>query len=116
MQKKSQKTKAFVPLIGFIVLVILAAFSFLVSPRVLRWATTAHVMFGSFQVFPVSLPAEWPLIVRQLVVAFVIFLGLFVLAMIAILPFMGGSNPDEEFSKEAREHIREEYKKRTKRR
>ena len=118
--KKATKTReqvnAFVPLVGFIVLVILAAFAYLVSSRALRWVTTAHVTLGMFTVLPVSFPGEWPSFVPQLVVGFVIFLALFVVAMIAILPFMGGSNPDQEFSKDAREYVREEYKKRTKRR
>jgi hypothetical protein len=116
MQKKDEKAKAFVPLIGFIVLVILAAFAFVVSPRALQWVTTSHLTLGMFTVLPVSFPGDWPSFVPQLVVAFVIFLALFVVAMIAILPFMGGSNPDEEFSKGARDYVREEHKRRTKRR
>lgn len=116
MQKKKEKVNAFVPLIGFILLVILAAFSYLISSSALRWVTTAHLTLGMFAVLPLSFPGEWPSFVPQLVVGFVIFLALFVLAMIAILPFMGGSNPDEEFSKDAREYVRDEYKRRTKRR
>jgi flagellar basal body-associated protein FliL len=115
-RKAKEQANAFVPLIGFIVLVILAVFAFLVSGSALRWVTTAHLTVGMFDVLPMSFPGDWPSFVPQLIVGFVIFLVLFVLAMIAILPFMGGSNPDEEFSKDARDYVREEYKRRTKRR
>jgi hypothetical protein len=78
------------PLIGFIMFIVIGGLSYVISPAVVHYAETAHVTFGSFgwKLLPIAFPAGWPDILKNLIVTGLLFLILFVVAMIILFSIM----------------------------
>jgi hypothetical protein len=82
-------------LVGFIILIVVGGFSFLVSGPVQRFLMTANVSLGPAKLLPIQFPAGWSPLVNQAAVAFGLFLIIFVLAMIVLFLFMKPRTYDE---------------------
>lgn len=96
LEKKGKDAPPFNPFVGFIILLVLGALSFLASPALVRFITTANVRLGGFiQLFPMSFPPEWTFMTQRIVVTFAIFLGFFIIFMVIWSIVMAGSGRDE---------------------
>jgi TRAP-type C4-dicarboxylate transport system permease small subunit len=84
------------PLLGFILLLVVGALAWIISPGVTNWLTTTHFELGAFgwQVLPLTFPDVWPdIAVRGIVALFmflVVFITLLVIFMILLKPPRGG--------------------------
>ena len=104
VEVEQQKSTAWVPLIGFIFLVILAAIAFLLAPTAQEWLTTTKWVAGSTKVLPIRFPGAWSPIMVRSAVAFMVWLPLFAITMIGLLMVMGSGMGSTDISlKEIRE-------------
>jgi TRAP-type C4-dicarboxylate transport system permease small subunit len=84
------------PLLGFILLLVVGALAWIISPGVTNWLTTTHFELGAFgwQVLPLTFPDIWPdIAVRGIVALFmflVVFITLLVIFMILLKPPRSG--------------------------
>src|SRR5512139_3372025 len=85
---ESKRDNPMLGLIGFIVLIVLGGLSFAVSGAAVRFLSTANVVLGTARVLPIKFPPTWSPLGHQAVVAFGIFMILFVIAMIIMFTFM----------------------------
>lgn len=77
------------PFIGFVVFILVAGFSFLISGPAVKFLTTTSFRLGSLgQILPIALPATWPPLLRQGVIGGGIFLFLFIIVMIVMFSMM----------------------------
>ena len=92
-----KKENPMLGLIGFIIIVVIGGFSFLVSSPVLDFLTTANVTLGlsGIKLLPLTFPADWSRLGDQAAVAFGIFMIVFVIAMIILFTFMKPSTESE---------------------
>ncbi len=92
-----KKENPMLGLIGFIIIVVIGGFSFLVSGPVLNYLTTANVTLGlsGIKLLPLAFPPEWSRLGDQVAVAFGIFMIIFVIAMIILFMFMKPSTQSE---------------------
>jgi hypothetical protein len=88
-------TTAWWPVIGFGVLVVLGGLSFALSDLALGYLTSAHLVVGPMTVLPLAFPQEWPHIARQAAVSFILFMIMFVLAMIVMFSFISPASEDD---------------------
>lgn len=82
-------------LIGFIILIVVAGFSFAVSGLVVGWLQGGNFSLGPLKVLPMQFPADWPPIADQIVVALALFLLIFVIMMVILFMFMKPPTYDE---------------------
>jgi hypothetical protein len=80
---------AYVPLIGFIVMLIIGVLAWFVSPMVKTWLTTTSWNLASSTILPISFPGGWDDFTVRIVVALGTFLMIFALAMIPLVLMMG---------------------------
>lgn len=115
-ETKDEGPKPMRPIYGFIVFVIVGAISAAVSGSVLRYVTTNTLKLGALglPVLPINFPPEWPSLLRQGVVGLVIFLFLFVIAIIFLTAMLGATAPKNELDVDIAE-IRKVKAKQTKR-
>lgn len=112
---QDQKPGAFIPLIGFIVMILVGGFSYLVAAPVKEFVTTQEFYFGSFgwQIFPVAFPATWPESMQTLVVGGVVFMFLFIIFMIIMLLLLPTPNSEyQDIIKEQQAAKKQSKKKR----
>ncbi len=85
-----KEANPFLPVIGFVVMVILAVISYFVSPIIVNWMQTANIPLGAtgIQILPIQFPATWSPLGKQLLVSGIIFLISFTAAMILLFMFM----------------------------
>ena len=87
VREKSRRANPLLPVIGFIVMIVVGALSYLASPVVVKWLKTTRWKFGKAAVLPIVFPPNWPPIVEQLIVAFALFIMLFIIAMVIMFMF-----------------------------
>lgn len=106
--RKTRNT-AWIPLTGFIVLLVLAGFSFFIAPNVARWLSTETWTLGVTRVLPIRFPSAWTEFQVQLSVAAGIFLALFALATIIMIALMGSPMGETDVSlKEIRDRKKQQ--------
>jgi len=113
---EGEKENPMLGLIGFIILVVVGGFSFLISGPILGFLTTANVTLGQsgIKLLPLTFPAEWSQLADQAAIAFGIFLIVFVLSMIVLFSFMKPSTESE--TSVSMEQMRQEVAARKRRR
>lgn len=109
--EQKRATNPLMPLIGFIALVGLGGFSFLVAPSVRNWLRTGSLVLLNRRLVPMQLPA-WSDIALNGVIALVIFLILFGLVMTVAMIAAPPRRLDDRISKQ----LAHEQKARKKRR
>lgn len=94
---EGKKQNPMIGLIGFIVIVVIAAISFVLSGPIMGWLTTANFVLGAsgIQVLPLAFPGDWTPIARQLAVAGGLFLILFVIGTGITFIFMTPSTSSD---------------------
>jgi hypothetical protein len=84
------------PLLGFIILIVGGAFSWIVAPGVIDWMENTHFVFGFLgPVLPIHYPDNWPSLIQRLVTGGFMFLVFFVIAMVVIMAMAGSSHQGE---------------------
>lgn len=85
----SRKADPLRPLIGFLLLVVLAGLSILTAKPLANWLQTARLNFGAlgWQILPITFP-DWPDLAKHGLVAAVTFLIVFALIMIVLMAVM----------------------------
>jgi|GEM_PF-3257556 len=115
MVKKYEEEKRpdpLVPFLGFIIILILGGVSWVVSPAVVAWLARTNWVFGTFgwQVLPIHFPENWPPLLSQALIALLIFLLLFTIAMAFF--FLFARPPEAEYG-ELGEYLREPTRRRS---
>jgi hypothetical protein len=104
VEVEKTKDNAWVPLVGFIMMVILAAIAFMLAPMAHEWLVTTRWVAGSTSVLPIRFPGDWTPIMVRSAVAMMVWLPMFAIVMIALLLVMGsGMGPTDISLKEIRE-------------
>lgn len=112
-EASTKKANPLLPFLGFLMLVILGGFAFLVAPYVLEFLTSTEWSFGPAPVLPLSFPPDWPPIAMRSAVAFGLFLVLFAVTMIPIIAMMGSpEGPTDVSLKEIRDDKKRKVKQR----
>ncbi len=84
-QEEKKKSDPLQPLLGFILLIVIGGLSYLASPFVLNWLQTTNLSLGMLgPILPMTLPPEWPEIVKQGLVTVLLFMVGFTVAMIVL--------------------------------
>nr|MBN1228548.1 hypothetical protein [Anaerolineae bacterium] len=84
----------FIPLLGFILLIVIGGGSYLVAPVATDFLQTTSLSIRTWSILPLQFPPEWPSLVTHLVVAFGIFFVVFVLLL--LLAFLLMKPPADE--------------------
>jgi hypothetical protein len=108
VEVEKSKNNAWIPMAGFITMLILAVIAFLLAPGVQDWLMTTSWSAGGTRILPMRFPADWSDLMNQAVVALGIWLPMFVIVMIGLFMFMGTSDGPTDISLK---QIREEKKK-----
>lgn len=87
----------FRPLLGLIILIVLGTASYLASPLVVDWLGRTEYVLGRFgwRLLPISMPDWWGSLLSQVIVAVMLFVLSFTLAMILLFAVM--QPPREEY-------------------
>jgi hypothetical protein len=110
VEVEEQKTNAWVPLVGFIFLVILGGIAFMLAPMAQEWLTTTSWVAGSTKVLPLRFPGQWSPIMVRSAVALMVWLPMFAITMMLLLLVMGSGMKSTDISLK---EIREEKKQMT---
>lgn len=105
------------PALGFILLLVVGALSWFVSPRVADWLTTTDCQIGSFQwqILPLEFPEAWPSIAVQGLVALFTFMITFITFMVVFVILLRPPRGRHDVSvSQARARQKEVIKKRRK--
>lgn len=86
---KAKAGSAWIPLIGFVMLIVIAIISYLVAPLFQDWLTHAKWALAGTTILPLDFPATWTDEMVRLAVAAMVWLGLFAIGMIVLLLMMG---------------------------
>lgn len=108
-----KESNPFLPVIGFVLMVILAVISFFLSSIIVNWMQTAHFALGAtgIQLLPIQFPAAWSPLGKQLLVGGIMFMISFAAAMILLFMFMrpesaGDYDVDLAVMREEKERLR----------
>ena len=93
------------PLFGFVIIVVFGGFSWVIAPLLLPFAARF-----------VQFPSEWPVWMHNGVVAFLVFVVLFAVAMLLIAIFAGGAPRDPYDVRTSAKEIRKQLDERQRRR
>ncbi len=112
--EREKKPGAFIPLIGFIVMILVGGVSYLVADPVKAFVTTQEFYFGTFgwQIFPVVFPSTWPESMQTLVVGGIVFLFLFIIFMIIMLILLPTPNSEYQDIIKEQQAVKKKPKKR----
>ncbi len=77
------------PAIGFLLLLVVGGFSILIAPAGVNWLETTHLTVGAWgwQILPIVFP-PWPALVKQGIVALLVFVIAFTVLMVVMLAVM----------------------------
>jgi hypothetical protein len=89
---------AWVPVIGFGMFVILAIVSYLLAPAFHGWLTEAEWVVVGTKILPLKFPGAWSDDTVRLVVAGMLWLGLFAISMFVLLLTMGSPLKEDDVS------------------
>jgi hypothetical protein len=104
VEVEKTKTNAWVPLAGFLTMVILAGIAFMLAPMVHDWLVSTSWVAGSTKVLPLRFPGEWSPIMVRSAVSVMVWLPMFAIVMIGLLMVMGSGMGATDISlKEIRE-------------
>lgn len=94
----SKEQNPMLGLIGFIMIVVVAGLSYLISIPLTGYLKRAHVVLGAsgLNVLPLRFPDGWSLLGQQLAVSAGLFLVLFVISMVILFMFMKPASQDEQ--------------------
>lgn len=100
--QQAEKTKAaenaYLPLIGFVVMIILGVIAWFVSPAATEWVTETSWVLVTTKILPINFPRAWDDFTVRAVVALGTFLLLFALAMIPLVMLMGSPMGETDIS------------------
>lgn len=93
---EKKKSDPLGPLLGFVILLVGGAFSWIIAPRVIFWMENTHFVFGFLgPVLPIQFPEDWSGLTQRLIIGGFMFLVFFVIAMIVIMAMMGSAHQGE---------------------
>ena len=102
------------PFIGFVVLLAGGALSWYLAPRVRYWLTSRPIRLDALGSIQLSFPAAWPTTVSNLVMALILFGVIFAIFIVVVAIVQGSDLPREQ--RLARDLAIKEQRKRRKRR
>lgn len=110
-----QRGGALRPLLGLIILLVLGGASYLAAPPVVNWlGSTDYILEGyGWQLLPISMPSWWGSLLSQVIVAVMLFILSFTLAMILLFAVM--KPPRSEYDVDLSD-VRAEHRKISRRR
>lgn len=84
------KANPLTPFIGFVMILVIGGFSFLIAPAAARFLTETNYSLGAFgwKILPIVFPATWPDILVRVLISLGLFLFLFTILMIPVLGLM----------------------------
>lgn len=100
MYKKDENEtprSSFLPLFGFIVIVIIAILAWFFSPNALDWLTTTTFPTRPPHILPLVFPANWTEITSRLVVTFFVFAFFFMIFLIIWLALIPVDRDKEKY-------------------
>src|SRR5262245_42286707 len=95
---EQKASSAWVPVIGFAMMVILAIVSYLLAPAFHGWLTEAEWDLVGTRILPLVFPGSWSDETIRLVVAGMLWLGLFAISMFVLLLTMGSPLKEDDVS------------------
>jgi hypothetical protein len=98
VEVEKSKNTAWIPLAGFITLMILAAVAYLLAPAVQEWLQTTSWVAGSTKVLPIRFPGNWSPLVVRLAVALGVWMPMFAVLMVGLFMVMGAPMGETDVS------------------
>ena len=89
---------AWVPLIGFVMFVLLGIVSYLLAPAFHGWLIEAEWVVANTKILPLNFPGAWSDETIRIVVAVMLWLGLFAITMFVLLLTMGSPLKEDDVS------------------
>src|SRR5438552_3094270 len=86
---KQKAATAWIPLIGFVMLIVLAIISYFLALPFHTWLTHAKWALAGTTILPLTFPNTWTDDQVRISVAVMVWLGLFATSMVIMLMFMG---------------------------
>jgi hypothetical protein len=89
---------AWIPVIGFVMMIVIAILSYLLAPAFHGWLTDAEWVLAGTKILPLTFPGAWSDETIRLVVAGMLWLGLFAITMFVLLLTMGSPLKEDDVS------------------
>lgn len=95
---ESKASTAWLPVIGFGLFIVIAILSYLLAPAFHGWLTEAKWVLAGTKILPLVFPSAWSDETVRLVVAGMLWLGLFTISMFVLLVTMGSPLKEDDVS------------------